>query len=69
MVDHFVVSPGWTKNKKATVGPANYDENFFQYAATVRLSLYRMGLFSVAHRWVSDQKGPPSLQSVSYILQ
>ena len=32
------------------------------------LTLFRMGIFMAAHGW-GDQKGPPSLKSVTHILQ
>ena len=36
-----------------------------------RLTLFRIGLFRAAHGWGGggSQKGPPSLKSVTHILQ
>ena len=34
----YIDSPDWIKKKKATIGPENEDDKFFQYAATFALN-------------------------------
>ena len=31
----YIDSPEWLKNKKKTINPKNYDDEYFQYAITV----------------------------------
>ena len=33
-----IKSPGWLKNKRATINPKNKDDNCFQYAITAALN-------------------------------
>ena len=33
------------------------------------ITLFRMGIFGAAHGWGGGQKGPPTLKSVTHILQ
>ena len=35
----------------------------------IRLTLFRMGFFGAAHGWGRNKKAPPSLKSVTHILQ
>ena len=36
--ESYIDSPGWLKNKKATINPKNNDDKHFQYALTVALN-------------------------------
>ena len=37
-MDHYIDSPEWLKNKKATKNPKNNADNCFQYSLTVALN-------------------------------
>ena len=37
-MDHYIHSPKWLKNKKATINPKNMDDKCFQFALTVALN-------------------------------
>ena len=41
----------------------------FEIQKIFSLTLFRMGIFGAAHRWVGGPKRPPSLKSVTHILQ
>ena len=37
-MDHYIHSPKWLKNKKATINPKKMDDKCFQFALTVALN-------------------------------
>ena len=47
----------------------NYKKLFCIKKSTSIQTLFRMGFFGAAHGWVGVEKGPPSLKSVTHILQ